>query len=83
MQFVEFVEINTTFDHTSFRDLEITLTSPSGAVSTLAVPLALELVLIEGLFPLKGSYRFGSARHLGEDPAGTWTLRLTDRHARG
>ena len=79
VQFVEFVEINTTFDHTSFRDLEITLTSPSGAVSTLAVPLALELVLIEGLFPLHGGFRFGSARHLGEDPAGTWTLRLTDR----
>ena len=30
VQFIEFVEINTTFDHPSFRDLEITLTSPSG-----------------------------------------------------
>ena len=79
VQFIEFVEINTTFDHPSFRDLEITLTSPSGAVSTLAVPLAPERVLLEGLFPLKGSFRFGSARHLGENPTGTWTLRLTDR----
>ena len=79
MQFIEFVEINTTFDHPSFRDLEITLTSPSGAVSTLAVPLAPERVLLEGLFPLKGSFRFGSARHLGENPTGTWTLRITDR----
>ena len=79
VQFIEFVEINTTFDHPSFRDLEITLTSPSGAVSTLAVPLAPELVLREGLFPLKGSFRFGSARHLGENPAGTWRLRITDR----
>ena len=81
VQFIEFVEINTTFDHPSFRDLEITLTSPSGAVSTLAVPLAPELVLLEGLFPLHGGFRFGSARHLGEDPAGTWTLRVTDRTA--
>ena len=23
-------------------------------------------------------FRFGSARHLGEDPAGEWTLRITD-----
>ena len=27
---------------------------------------------------LDGEFRFGSARHLGEDPNGVWTLRLTD-----
>ena len=30
---------------------------------------------------INGSYRFGSARHLGESPAGTWKLRVTDRRA--
>ena len=29
--------------------------------------------------PLRGPFRFGSARHLGEDPNGVWKLRLTDR----
>ena len=27
---------------------------------------------------MDGEFRFGSARHLGEDPNGQWTLRLTD-----
>ena len=29
--------------------------------------------------PLRGVFRFGSARHLGEDPNGVWKLRVTDR----
>ena len=29
--------------------------------------------------PLRGAFRFGSARHLGEDPNGVWKLRVTDR----
>ena len=32
---------------------------------------------------LEGSFRFGSARHLGEDPSGTWTLRMADRRSGG
>ena len=38
IRFTEFVEINTDFDHTSFRDMDIELVSPSGAVSKLTVP---------------------------------------------
>ena len=38
IDFTEFVEINTVFQHNSFRDLDIELESPSGAVSKLAVP---------------------------------------------
>ena len=38
IRFTEFVEINTDFDHTSFRDMDIELVSPSGAVSKLAAP---------------------------------------------
>ncbi len=91
--FTEFVEINADFRHTSFRDMEVELVSPSGAVSKLAVPFNTryyytdELCLSPisgGVFqcsyfiPLNGEFRFGSARHLGEDPNGVWTLRLTD-----
>ena len=92
IRFTEFVEINTDFDHTSFRDMEIELVSPSGAVSKLAVPFNTRhyeatYVLPDGttfdgtyFVPLDGEFRFGSARHLGEDPNGQWTLRLTDHY---
>ena len=92
IRFTEFVEINTDFDHTSFRDMEIELVSPSGAVSKLAVPFNTRHNHTDELFlhptlgeiprrfyvRLDGEFRFGSARHLGEDPNGQWTLRLTD-----
>ena len=74
IEFTEFVEINASFQHSSFRDLEIELESPSGAVSKLAGPY-------ETIFPvpLHGEFRFGSAKHLGENPNGVWKLRITDR----
>ena len=73
ISFVEFVEINVTFDHASFRDLEIELVSPSGAISKLVGHFnTIDYV------PLRGAFRFGSARHLGENPNGEWRLRLTD-----
>ena len=80
IEFIEFVEINVTFQHDSFRDLNIELESPSGAVSQLTVPFDtyddddpnIDFV------PLRGSFRLGSARHLGEDPNGIWKLRVTD-----
>ena len=71
--FAEFVEIDLNFSHPSFRDLEIELESPSGAVSTLVGSFE-----SEELVPLFGEFRFGSAKHLGEDPNGQWTLRITD-----
>ena len=85
IRFTEFVEINTDFYHTSFRDMDIELVSPSGAVSKLAVPFNTRYYTreIDGetetyFVRLDGEFRFGSARHLGEDPSGQWTLRLTD-----
>ena len=92
IEFTEFVEINTDFDHTSFRDMDIELVSPSGAVSKLAVPFNTRYYTITCEHPdgstfdctyfvrLDGEFRFGSARHLGEDPNGVWTLRLTDHY---
>ena len=92
IRFTEFVEINADFNHTSFRDMDIELVSPSGAVSKLAVPFNTRYYHTDELFRdptlgeiprrfyvrLDSAFRFGSARHLGEDPNGQWSLRLTD-----
>ena len=92
LRFTEFVEINTDFDHTSFRDMDIELVSPSGTVSKLAVPFNTRhyqdtYYRADGssyedtyFVRLDGAFRFGSARHLGEDPNGVWTLRLSDHY---
>ncbi len=82
VEFIEFVELKATFDGPSntisaFRDLLVELVSPSNTNSVLAVPARSVNVEIEP------EYRFGSARHLGENPAGTWTLRLTDHYPGG
>ena len=90
IRFTEFVEINADFNHTSFRDMNIELVSPSGAVSKLTVPFNTRYYTdtyrrpdgsiydVPYFVHLDGEFRFGSARHLGEDPNGVWTLRLTD-----
>ena len=80
--FTEFVEVNVAFLHGSFRDLDIELESPSGAVSKLAVHFDTFTDYYDPFLdfvPLRGAFRFGSARHLGEDPNGVWKLRVTDR----
>ena len=75
VEFIEFIEVEVTMAHPSVRDLRIVLESPSGAVSVLSTA-----VILDHQSPVfDGSFRFGSARHLGEDPGGTWTLRVTDR----
>ena len=86
IEFIEFVEINTKFKHDSFRDLEIELESPTGAISKLVGQY--DTYTDDGdplndYVPLRGSYRFGSARHLGEDPNGVWTMRITDHYRFG
>ena len=83
VDFIEFVEITVDLDHLSFRDLKIELESPSGATSVLVHSAELRFFLFGIDFgPLKhthnGAIRFGSAKHLGENPDGEWTLRITD-----
>ena len=73
VEFVEFVEVNADFSHSSFRDLRIELESPSGAVSVLVPSAPVEA-------SLTSKFRFGSARHLGEDAAGEWTLEIKDEY---
>ncbi|MXY10430.1 MAG: S8 family serine peptidase, partial [Acidimicrobiaceae bacterium] len=80
LAFVEFVEVNVVMTTASVRHLEMELESPQGAVSKLLVPSR------EGsgeMSSSQGPWRLGSARHLGENPAGEWTLRLRDRIAGG
>ena len=71
--FTEFVEVNVSLRHRSFRDLRIDLVSPSGTVSNLLEPF-------DTSYPirLETSMRLGSARHLGENPNGWWVLRVSD-----
>ena len=83
VEFVEFVEIEADFQIDNFRQLEVTLESPSGAVSVISQSNAgLHASLCNSSSyscSLNGSFRFGSARHLGENPEGEWTLRIADR----
>ena len=81
IEFTEFVEITVSLRHESFRDLKIELVSPSGAVSRLVREFEIIADDDESIdrVRLNGSFRFGSARHLGEDPNGVWQLRVTDR----
>ena len=77
VEFIEFVEINANFNHPSFRDLQVELVSPSGTVSVLSVPYKdFFTSSTRKAHALRGNFRFGSARHLGEDPAGEWRLRI-------
>ena len=81
IEFTEFVEITVSLRHESFRDLKIELVSPSGAVSRLVKEFEIFADNDESIdrVRMNGSFRFGSARHLGEDPNGVWQLRVTDR----
>ena len=89
VEFVEFMEIEIELDHDRFRNLQIELESPSGAVSVLSVPASLVLFSRSSRNPIplfvdvEATLRFGSARHLGEDAAGTWTLHVSDRKNEG
>ena len=84
VEFTEFVEVTADFDHTAFRDLQVELVSPAGTVSVLSTPYdPPRLGVYRTTYPLVGSFRFGSAKHLGENPEGEWTLRLSDRIAAG
>ena len=89
VRFIEYVEIEVDFDHESLRDLELQLESPSGAVSRILAPFDTreleETVVINGVpvtrplfIEIDGRIRLGSAKHLGEDPNGEWTLRVRD-----
>ena len=79
IDFTEFIEVNIDLHHQSFRDLEILLQSPSGAVSKLTVPHDEKARSLAGTY-IGNVIRLGTARHLGEDPNGEWTLTVRDHY---
>ncbi len=72
ISFVEHIEVPIDFSHGSARDLRIELESPSGTISVLST------YLNSPGYSWSGRFHFGTSRHLGEDPTGDWTLRITD-----
>ncbi len=84
--FTEFVEVSINFSHAFFPDLEIQITSPGGTVSQLTEEYVEGAIsyISDGLLPRNDfdyssyTHRFGSAKHLGEDPAGEWILKIDD-----
>ncbi len=82
--FTEFVEIVLNFTHTFFPELEIQITSPDGTVSQLTEEYVAGSAIyvsqiLRGDFTYTNrTHRFGSAKHLGEDPSGEWILKISD-----
>ncbi len=80
--FTEFVEVELVLSCDCLQDLNIRITSPSGTVSELVRESASEFVRGSSneendcVSYLGKKHRFGSARHLGEDPSGEWTLKI-------
>ncbi len=74
-ELVEFVDVEVNVpDHARLSDLDITLVSPNGTRSVLSELHKQQF----DEFRLR-SWRFGTARHLGERSAGIWRLELRDR----
>ncbi|MBI3582217.1 MAG: proprotein convertase P-domain-containing protein, partial [Nitrospinae bacterium] len=94
---VEFVDLNVATNHPSAGDLNITLTSPQGTVSTVSVPHGCYTLdstnscsgtpgpcgCIDGSASCAAgaSWRFGVVRLINEQVNGNWTLSVRDRTA--
>lgn len=88
IRFIEWVDIEFSSNHSYAGNLAITLISPSGTRSQLALPHGCRdpkagqwiadctsaITDDNGIW----SWRFGSARHLGEPADGSWQLRVVD-----
>jgi len=75
IDFIEYLEIPIDFGHIKLHDLSIKLSSAAGTTSSLVVPSSENLLAGGGW---SGKWHFGSARHLGENPNGTWALEFAD-----
>lgn len=68
---LQHVQMEVHWTHLRGRDLKVTLTSPSGWVSTL-------LRSGSQSEPVPDVWTFSSVQHLGESSVGTWMLEITD-----
>ncbi len=89
VNYTEFVAIEITTAHTYYPELTIEMTSPTGTKSVLAEnhtclkTLSPATSCTTGVTTIASStgsntYRFGSARHLGENPNGNWAFKVSD-----
>jgi len=76
---VEAVELSLAVDHPYSGDLRIRLTAPSQKSVDLSEPHACKGdPSQEACTPIRDGFRFGIVRFMGEAPAGTWVLRISD-----
>ncbi|MEQ1718682.1 MAG: S8 family serine peptidase, partial [Hyphomicrobium sp.] len=75
---VDFVDVSIDISHTKLDDLEISLISPDGTVSSL-VDFRFELFYTPDL--QEATLTFGANGFRGENGAGDWTIRIVDRWA--
>lgn len=93
---IEFIDVNVTFSHNYYRDLEMILTAPSGTTSTIlrrgttsgaadGICVNLNTFSIEpnGNCSVNTTWRFGTTRHMMEAADGTWSLQVRDQGVRG
>ena len=78
---VEFVELEFDFAHSYFRDLGITLSSPSGNDSVLAEQGTCDSSSCN--FSSGKVWTFGSVRHMNESVSGNWVLKVRDLGSNG
>ncbi len=89
--FTEFIEIGINFTHPFFPFLDIEITSPDGTLSKLTEAYPADAIshLSDGSLTVNDfkytgrEHRFGLANHLGTDPAGEWTLKITNNSIAG
>ena len=81
---IEWVTLEFVSSHPSIGDLTIVLTSPAGTKSILAkkhlayVSSSSSTQTTYSMSTVSGTWKFGSARHLGEGANGTWTVSVWD-----
>ncbi len=90
IDFIEYIDVTLKGRHSSFSDLRVKLISPKGFESELAVPVVKKIndrgyinIINRYWKDYITSWRFGSARHLGEDPNDDWKLEIIDRKTDG
>ena len=81
IDFVEYIDLDLNLFTGDVRDYRITLTSPSGSTSLLSPEAVSAKCSRTRACGLNGEFTFGSSRHLGEDPSGTWTLTIDNKAA--
>ncbi|TGL86780.1 serine protease [Leptospira congkakensis] len=91
ISYIEYVDLEFTSNHTYFPELYILVISPNGTISFLAEPHGCANPYSNSfctsgntsIAAMTGSstYRFGMARNLGENPNGTWIIRVYDASA--